>query len=488
MDEQLGALRTAPAGSAAGDVVEADGRRWRVETDALGGVLVPADRLWGAQTQRSLANFAIGTERMPHAVHHAYGLVKRAAAEVNARRGRLDPALADAIVAAADEVAAGALDDHLVLSVWQTGSGTQTNMNVNEVVANRACALAGGAPGTKSPVHPNDHVNRGQSSNDTFPTAVHVAAVLEVRDALRPQLDALAAAIDERAARWHDVVKTGRTHLQDATPLTVGQEWHAWASLLRADAGRLDDAARGLHPLAIGGTAVGTGTGSPEGFGPDVAAALAQLTGEPFTAADDPFAALSSSAPLLAVSAALRGLATTLEKIADDLRWLGSGPRAGLHELALPENEPGSSIMPGKVNPTQAEAVLMVAAQVHGLDAAVAHASARANLQLHVMRPVVAYDVLRAVDLLASACDSLRRHCIEGVKLDRSRIDLAVSSSLMLVTALSPVIGYDRASAIAHDAHERGIGLREAALDAGVGPEVFDAAVDPARMTRPDGA
>ncbi len=292
MDEQLGALRTAPAGSAAGDVVEADGRRWRVETDALGGVLVPADRLWGAQTQRSLANFAIGTERMPHAVHHAYGLVKRAAAEVNARRGRLDPAIAEVIVAAADEVAAGALDDHLVLSVWQTGSGTQTNMNINEVVANRASVLGGGAPGTKSPVHPNDHVNKGQSSNDTFPTAVHVAAVLEVRDALRPQMDALAAAIDERASRWHDVVKIGRTHLQDATPLTVGQERHAWASLLRADAGRLDDAVRGLHPLAIGGTAVGTGTGSPEGFGPDVAAVLAQLTGEPFTAADAPFAAL----------------------------------------------------------------------------------------------------------------------------------------------------------------------------------------------------
>ena len=485
MDAQL---RTAPPGSAAGDIVEADGGRWRVETDALGGVLVPEDRLWGAQTQRSLSNFAIGSERMPREVHRAYGLVKRAAATVNAARGRLDAEVAAAVEQAADEVARGALDDHLVLSVWQTGSGTQTNMNVNEVVANRASALLGGTPGTKRPVHPNDHVNKGQSSNDTFPTAVHVAVVLEVRGSLRPQVEALADAIDGRAHRWADVVKIGRTHLQDATPLTVGQEWHAWASLLRADLRRFDDAVRGLHPLAIGGTAVGTGTGSPAGFGADVAAELARLTGEPFAAADDAFSALSSSAPLLALSAASRGLATTLEKIADDLRWLGSGPRAGLHELALPENEPGSSIMPGKVNPTQAEAVLMVAAQIHGLDAAVAHASARANLQLHVMRPVVAYDVLRQLDLLADACDSLRRHCIEGVELDRVRIELAVSSSLMLVTALSPVIGYDRASAIAHDAHERGIGLREAALDAGVEADVFDSAVDPARMTRPDDA
>jgi fumarate hydratase class II len=359
-------------------------------------------------------------------------------------------------------------------------------MNVNEVIANRAVQVAGGVLGTKSPVHPNDHVNRSQSSNDTFPTAMHVAALLAVRRDLVPAATALADAIAQRADRWAEVVKLGRTHLQDATPVTVGQEWGAWATLLRdalADVGQATD---GLRALAIGGTAVGTGMNSVAAFGPAVAAQLSEMTGEAFTSADDKFAALSSSAPLLRLSAALRGLATVLEKVAEDLRWLGSGPRAGLHEIALPENEPGSSIMPGKVNPTQPEAVLMVAAQVHGLDSAVAHSASRANFQLHVMRPVIAYDVLRMIDLLAGACDSLRRHCIDGVELDENRIRADLANSLMLVTALSPVIGYDKSAAIAHHAHVHEHSLRDAALALGVDEATFDATVRPGDMTHPD--
>ena len=471
--------------AAVGDLVEFQGSSYRVESDALGKVLVPADRLWGAQTQRSLTNFTIGTERMPTALHHAYGLVKQAAARTSARLGSLDPELADLVDRAAAEVAAGALDDHLVLSVWQTGSGTQSNMNVNEVISNRAIQLSGGVVGSKSPVHPNDHVNRSQSSNDTFPTAMHVAIVLEIRRLLRPMVLDLADSIAERAERWADVVKLGRTHLQDATPITVGQEWNAWAWLLRDAITRLDAAVDGLRPVAIGGTAVGTGLNSPAAFGAGVAEELTVLTGEAFTVAANPFAALSSSQPALAVSAALRTLATALEKVAEDLRWLGSGPRSGLHEIVLPENEPGSSIMPGKVNPTQPEAVLMVAAQIHGLDTAVAHACSRANFQLHVMRPVIAYDVLRMIDLLAGACDSLRSHCIVGIELDLARIASDLTNSLMLVTALSPVIGYDRSAAVAHHAHEHGLSLRESALALGVDADVFDATVRPGDMTHP---
>ncbi len=479
-------LLPAPPDSSPGDLVETPDGSFRVETDALGGVLVPADRLWGAQTQRSLANFTIGSERMPAELHHAYGALKAAAARANRELGTLPPDLADLVERAALEAYAGGLDGHLVLSVWQTGSGTQTNMNVNEVIANRAIALAGGVLGSKTPVHPNDHVNRSQSSNDTFPTAMHVAIVHAVRGRLRDDVGALVLAVQERAERWSGVVKLGRTHLQDATPLTVGQEWGAWAALLRDALADLESATDGLRGLAIGGTAVGTGLNSPAGFGERVAAQLGELTGERWHTAPDPFAALSSSAPVLRVSAALRGLATVLEKVAEDLRWLGSGPRAGLHELVLPENEPGSSIMPGKVNPTQPEAVLMVAAQVHGLDAAVAHACSRANLQLHVMRPLLAYDVLRMVDLLAGACDSLRRHCIDGIELDRGRIETDLERSLMLVTALTPAIGYDRAAAIAHHAHEHGLTLRDAALALEVDPDVFDTVVRPEHMTRPD--
>jgi fumarate hydratase class II len=475
-----------PDKSGPGDLVTVDGRSYRVETDALGQVLVPADRLWGAQTQRSLVNFTIGTERMPTPLHRAYGLLKAAAARANRELGTLDAERAGLVERAALEVAAGDHDDDLVLSVWQTGSGTQTNMNVNEVIANRAIVLAGGVLGTKSPVHPNDHVNRSQSSNDTFPTAMHVAGLLAVRRELVPTVTALADAIAARSARWADVVKLGRTHLQDATPVTVGQEWGAWATLLRDALADIEQATDGLRALAIGGTAVGTGMNSVEAFGPAVAEQLTELTGEAFRCAPDRFAALSSSAPVLRLSAALRGLATVLEKVAEDLRWLGSGPRAGLHEIALPENEPGSSIMPGKVNPTQPEAVLMVAAQVHGLDTAVAHAAGRANFQLHVMRPVIIYDVLRMVDLLSGACDSLRRHCIDGVELDEARIAADLANSLMLVTALSPVIGYDKSAAIAHHAHVHGLSLREAALALGVDAQTFDATVRPADMTHPD--
>ncbi len=479
-------LRPAPEGSTPGQTVTTPDGEFRVETDALGAVLVPATRLWGAQTQRSLHNFTIGTERMPTALHRAYGALKAAAAQANRSLGTLPADVADLVEQAALEVFQGDLDDDLVLSVWQTGSGTQTNMNVNEVVSNRAIQLAGGTVGTKKPVHPNDHVNRSQSSNDTFPTAMHVAILLESRRRLRPAVEALIGSIRARADRWQDVVKLGRTHLQDATPVTVGHEWGAWATLLTDALAELEQAVEGLRPLAIGGTAVGSGLNAPAAFGDAVAEALTELTGERFTTAPDRFAALSSSGPVLRVSAALRALATALEKVAEDLRWLGSGPRAGLHELALPENEPGSSIMPGKVNPTQPEAVLMVAAQIHGLDAAVAHACSRSNFQLHVMRPGIVYDVLRMVDLLTGACDSLREHCIDGVELDEARITALLENSLMLVTALSPVIGYDKSAAIAHHAHVHGLSLREAALALDVEPDVFDRTVRPAEMTRPD--
>ncbi|HET8971320.1 MAG TPA: lyase family protein, partial [Candidatus Nanopelagicales bacterium] len=341
-------LRPAPDNTAAGDQVEVDGTGYRVESDAIGKVLVRADRLWGAQTQRSLVNFTVGTERMPTELHRAYGLVKQAAARANRSLGTLDPTLADLVERAAAEVAAGALDEHLALSVWQTGSGTQTNMNVNEVVSNRAIQLVDGVLGSKSPVHPNDHVNRSQSSNDTFPTAMHVAVLLAVRSRLVAEVEELTKDLRSRAEQWADVVKLGRTHLQDATPVTVGQEWGAWATLLSDATDDLDQAVAGLRLLAIGGTAVGTGLNSPAGFGDAVAEQLSELTGESFRTAPDPFAALSSSAPMLRVSSSLRGLATALEKVAEDLRWLGSGPRAGLHEISLPENEPGSSIMPGK--------------------------------------------------------------------------------------------------------------------------------------------
>ncbi len=458
----------------------------RIETDTLGPVEVPANRYWGAQTQRALVNFDIGDERFPAPFIRAYGLVKAAAARANGEMGLLPKEKVDLIVAAADEVASGALDAHFPLVVFQTGSGTQTNMNVNEVIANRAIELAGGVVGSKAPIHPNDDVNRSQSSNDTFPTAMHVAVATEVVGRLLPEVRALRDVLAAKAAAFANIVKIGRTHLMDAVPLTLGQEISGWAAQLDQGAERIEASLAELYELAIGGTAVGTGLNAPAGFGDRVAALLAAGTGLPFRRAANPFAALASHDALAAASAALRTLAGALVKIANDVRWLASGPRSGLGEIRIPENEPGSSAMPGKVNPTQAEALLMVAAQVYGNDAAVAFAASQGNLELHVLKPVILRNVLSSVRLLADGCRSFRLRCAEGIEPDRERIRELVARSLMLVTALVPRIGYDRAAEIARKAHLEGTTLRQAALALGaLTPEEFDRWVDPARMAEP---
>ena len=470
------ALRDVPIGI--------DARGMRRETDAMGAIEVPADRYWGAQTQRSLHHFAIGDDRVPKALYHAYGIVKKAAALVHAEAGRMPQWKAGAICRAADETISGALDAHYPLFVWQTGSGTQTNMNLNEVISNRAIQLLGGEIGSKRPVHPNDDVNMGQSSNDTFPTAMHVAAVLALEDRLLPQAGALQAAIAAKSAEWGGVVKIGRTHLQDAVPLTVGQEWSGYAAQLGDALDGVRRALPALHRLAAGGTAVGTGLNAPPGFSRAIAAKIAELTGKPFETAPNKFAALAGVDAMVAGMAALRGLAVALMKVANDIRWLASGPRCGLGELRLPENEPGSSIMPGKVNPTQCEATLMVCIQVIGEDAAVAFAGSQGNFELNVMRPLVADNFLHCARILGDACEKFRQHAIEGAQLDRARIAELLDRSLMLVTALAPEIGYDRASQIAHAAHAEGLSLRDAALRSGfIDAARFDAVVDPGRMT-----
>ena len=454
----------------------------RTETDSMGEIEVPATHYWGAQTERSLIHFSIGDDRMPKAVYHAYGYVKKAAALVNHAGGRLDDARKDAIVQAADEAISGRLDAQFPLYVWQTGSGTQSNMNTNEVLANRASQLLGGELGAKTPVHPNDHVNLGQSSNDTFPTAMHIAALLKIRGDTLLQVRGLADAVMAKAKQWVDVVKTGRTHLQDATPVTVGQEWSGWAVQVRQAADRLEHSLQGLGDVAAGGTAVGTGLNAPAGFAEEIAAKLSELTGETLRTAPSKFAAQGSLDAMVAVSAALRGVAVALMKVANDMRWLASGPRAGLHEITLPENEPGSSIMPGKVNPTQQEAMVMVCLQVIGEDSIVAAAGAQGNFELNAMRPIIINNVLHSATILGDACDKLRQFSVEGTELDRDRIGQFVGASLMLVTALSPVIGYDKASAIAHKANDDGSTLREAALALGVDAGEFDRIVDPAAM------
>jgi fumarate hydratase, class II len=455
----------------------------RHETDSMGGIDVPADRYWGAQTQRSLIHFSIGNDRMPKRVYHAYGFVKKAAALVNAAAGRLPSWKANAIVRAADEAIAGKLDSHFPLFVWQTGSGTQSNMNVNEVLSNRAIQLLGGKIGSKSPVHPNDDINMGQSSNDTFPTAMHIAAVLELEDHLLPQAEALATAIEAKSDEWSEVVKIGRTHLQDAVPLTVGQEWSGWAHQIRDAIGRIRASETGLYELAAGGTAVGTGLNAPPHFGREIAAELAALTGHPFVTAPNKFAAQSSLDPMVAAMAGLRALAVALMKIANDMRWLASGPRCGLGELLLPENEPGSSIMPGKVNPTQCEAMVMVCIQVIGEDTAVAFAGTQGNFELNAMRPIIINNFLHSAQVLGDACEKLRRFSVEGTQLNRQHIDEMLGRSLMLVTALSPVIGYDKASAIAHRANEAGLTLKQAALQSGyIDAKRFAEIVDPKKM------
>jgi fumarate hydratase class II len=420
---------------------------------------------------------------MPKAVYHAYGYVKKAAALVNAAAGRLPGWKAEAIIRAADEAIAGKLDDNFPLYVWQTGSGTQSNMNVNEVLSNRAIQLLGAKIGSKSPVHPNDDVILGQSSNDTFPTAMHIAAVLELEEHLLPQAEALATAIEAKSNEWRDVVKTGRTHLQDAVPLTVGQEWSGYGHQLRDALARIRASEAGLSELAPGGTAVGTGLNAPPNFSREIASRIAELTGHPFVTAPNKFAAEGSLDAMVAVIAALRGLAVALMKIANDMRWLASGPRCGLGELLLPANEPGSSIMPGKVNPTQCEAMVMVCIQVIGEDNAVAFAGSQGNFELNAMRPIIINNFLHSARVLGDACDKFRRFSVEGTRLNRAHLDEMLGRSLMLVTALSPVIGYDKASAIAHKANDEGVTLKEAALKSGyIDEKRFDEIVDPRKM------
>ena len=455
----------------------------RLERDSMGEIEVPAQHYWGAQTERSLRHFAIGDDRMPLEVCRAYGYVKKAAALVNAAAQLMPRWKAELIARVAGEVIAGKLDAEFPLYVWQTGSGTQTNMNVNEVIANRAIQLAGGSLGSKQPVHPNQDVNMSQSSNDTFPAAMHIAAVLEFERRLIPAVTRLRQAIWNKAVEWVDVVKLGRTHLQDATPLTVGQEWSGYAAQLDDALGRVRQSMQELYRLAMGGTAVGTGMNAPQGFAEKAAAEIARMTGLPFVTAPNKYAAQASQDAMVAASAALRGLAVALMKIANDLRWLGSGPRAGLHELKLPENEPGSSIMPGKVNPTQEEAMVMVCIQVIGEDNAVAWAGSQGNFELNAMRPIVAKNVLHSARILADACEHFREFGVEGIALDLERIGRYVRDSLMLVTALSPVIGYDKAAALAHRAAEKGIALRAAALEAGLlSAAEFDRVADPAKL------
>ena len=458
----------------------------RTETDSMGAVEVPADRYWGAQTARSLHHFPIGDDRMPKPLIRAIGILKEASAQVNADLDKMSPEKSALIVAAAREVSDGQLDDHFPLSVWQTGSGTQSNMNANEVISNRAIELAGGVMGSKDPVHPNDDVNMSQSSNDTFPTAMHIAAVEEITHRLVPAVRHLRDALAAKAEAYASITKIGRTHLMDAVPLTLGQEFSGYVAQLDAGIRRIESTLDDLYELAAGGTAVGTGLNTHPEFGVRVAGAIAELTGLPFVTAPNKFAALAAHDALAMTSGALRTLAGSLLKIADDLRWLGSGPRSGLGELNLPENEPGSSIMPGKVNPTQAEALTMVAAQVYGNDAAVAFAASQGNFELHVYKPVIIHNVLESVRLLADGCRSFRVHCAEGIEPDRARIADLVGRSLMLVTALNPHIGYDKAAAIAKKAHAEGTTLREAALALGfVTAEQFDAWIVPSRMTGP---
>ena len=460
-----------------------DAKGKRQEFDSMGKVDVPADRYWGAQTQRSLHHFSIGNDRMPKAVYHAYGYVKKACALVNHAAGRLPELKARAIIRAAEETIAGKLDEHFPLYVWQTGSGTQSNMNVNEVLSNRAIQLLGGELGSQHPVGPNDDVNMGQSSNDSFPTAMHIAAVSLLDDRLIPELDKLAKMIEQKAKSWMDVVKIGRTHLEDAVPLSVGQEWSGWAAQIRACIAEVERSRQGLYELALGGTAVGTGLNAPKGFSRDVASKIAELTGKPFVTAPNKFMAQGSLDAMVRASAALRGVAVALMKIANDMRWLASGPRCGFAELKLPDNEPGSSIMPGKVNPTQCEAIVMIAIQVIGDDTAIAFAGSQGNFELNAMRPIIINNFLHSATILADGCEKFRTFSVEGTELNRDKIDGYVRNSLMLVTALSPVIGYQNAAHIAEQAAADGSTLREAALRSGkVSEEEYDKVIVPKDM------
>ncbi len=458
----------------------------RSESDSFGAIEVPADRYWGAQTQRSLQNFDIGGERMPAPLIRALGMVKHCAARANLTLGRIESSLGEAIAEAALAVMDGSLDAHFPLVVWQTGSGTQSNMNANEVIANLASQRLGGVMGSKQPVHPNDHCNLSQSSNDSFPTAMHIAVVEETHGRLEPALRHLQQALAERAEGWQHIIKIGRTHLQDATPLTLGQEFSGYAMQLQLGLARVHDALPRLYPLAQGGTAVGTGLNAPIGFDKLFAAEVARCTGLPFVTALNKFEALASHDALVELSGVLNTLAVSLNKIANDIRLLGSGPRSGLGELSLPENEPGSSIMPGKVNPTQCEALTMVCAQVMGNHVTVTIAGAQGHFELNVFKPVIAYNVLQSIRLLADAARSFTDHCISGMSANEARIAELVERSLMLVTALAPVIGYDNAALIAKRAHHNGTTLREEAVAGGfVSAEEFDRVVRPEQMLGP---
>ncbi|HKP46620.1 MAG TPA: class II fumarate hydratase [Pyrinomonadaceae bacterium] len=455
----------------------------RNESDSMGQIQVAADRYWGAQTQRSLLHFNIGDDKMPREMIRALGILKKAAALVNHELGKLPAEKLKLIEQAADEVISGKLDEHFPLRVWQTGSGTQTNMNANEVISNRAIELAGGVMGSKKPIHPNDDVNMSQSSNDTFPTAMYIAGA-EQLSRLIPAIQEVHAAIAAKAEEFKDVVKIGRTHLQDATPLTVGQEMSGWASLLERDIDRLNMALPGLLELAIGGTAVGTGLNSHPEFGERAAKKIATLTGLPFKSHPNKFAALSAHDEIIFASGALKTLAASLTKIANDIRWLASGPRCGLGELVLPENEPGSSIMPGKVNPTQSEAMTMVAAQVFGNDAAITFGGSQGQFELNVFKPVMIHNFLHSIRLLHDACHGFVEYCIKGIALNREQIDEYVKESLMLVTALNPHIGYDKAAQVAKNAHKKHISLRQSAVELGfLSGEDFDKFVKPEEMT-----
>ncbi len=464
----------------------ADPATHRTETDSMGAIPVPHDRYYGAQTARSLIHFNIGNDTKPPELIKALGQLKKACALANKELGKLPAEKADLIVRAADEVIAGKLNDHFPLRIWQTGSGTQSNMNANEVISNRAIEMTGGVLGSKTPIHPNDHVNMSQSSNDTFPTAMNIAAVTVVSERLIPSVTVLRNALDAKAREFADIVKIGRTHLQDATPVTLGQEFSGYVAMLDADLERLRETLPGLESLAIGGTAVGTGLNSHPKFGETAAASIAEITGYPFVSAPNKFAALASHGEFVYASGALKSLATSLMKIANDLRWLASGPRCGLGELSLPENEPGSSIMPGKVNPTQCEAVTMVAVQVMGNDAAIGIAASQGNFELNVFKPVIIHNFLHSVRLLSDACHSFTDHCIVGIEANREKIAGYVADSLMLVTALNPHIGYDKAAQIAKKAHKDRTSLRDAAVGLGfLTGEQFDQWVVAKEMTHP---
>jgi fumarate hydratase class II len=459
----------------------------RTETDSFGAIEVPADRYWGAQAQRSLGNFRIGWEKQPKSIVRALGIVKRAAAEVNMSLGKLDAKLGKAIAAAAQEVIDGRLDDHFPLVVWQTGSGTQSNMNANEVISNRAIEMLGGVMGSKKPVHPNDHVNMSQSSNDTYPTAMHIACAEEIHHRLLPALRHLHKALDAKAKAWASIVKIGRTHTQDATPLTLGQEFSGYATQVENGVRRIESTLPDLMQLAQGGTAVGTGLNAPKGFAEKVAARIAEITRLPFTSAPNKFEALAAHDAMVMSHGAINTVAVSLFKIANDIRFLGSGPRSGLGELSLPENEPGSSIMPGKVNPTQCEALTMVCAQVFGNHATLSFAGSQGHFELNVFNPVMAYDFLQSVQLLADAAVSFTDHCVVGIEAREANIKASLDRSLMLVTALAPKIGYDNATKIAKAAHHKGTTLRDEAVGGGyVTAEEFDRIVDPRKMIAPE--